>query len=97
MENCLQFISFPGKSDTLEQEILVLAPQSGAKTQLWSQFWEYEFFCRAQIGTNPSSFFGVLDYNLHKRGYNWNRIVEQLQCKLNKYGLNAIFWDIQWV
>jgi hypothetical protein len=63
MENCLQFISFPGKSDTntleepygyqvcgLEQEILVLVPQSGAKTQLWSQFWEYEFFAEPRLG-----------------------------------------------
>jgi len=49
MENCLQFISFPGKSDTnpleehygyqvcgLEQEILVLVPQSGANPTLES-------------------------------------------------------------
>jgi len=26
----------------LEQEILVLVTNHGAKTQLWSQFWDYE-------------------------------------------------------
>jgi len=44
----LQLISFAGESDMnapeggLEQEIFVLVTKYGAKTQLWSQFWDYE-------------------------------------------------------
>jgi hypothetical protein len=44
----IMIISFAGESDMnapegdLEQEILVLVTNHGAKTQLWSQFWDYE-------------------------------------------------------
>jgi hypothetical protein len=48
MEHCLQLISFAGESDMnapeggLEQEIFVLVTKYETKTQLWSQFWDYE-------------------------------------------------------
>jgi hypothetical protein len=48
MEHCLQLILIAGESDMnapeegSEEEILVLVTKYGAKSQLWSQFWDYE-------------------------------------------------------
>ncbi len=45
----------------LEQEILVLVTNHGAKTQLWSQFWDYENL-QSRHWDQLQFLFGVLDY-----------------------------------
>ncbi len=44
-----------------EEEILVLVTKYGAKSQLWSQFWDYENL-QSRHWDQLQFLFGVLDY-----------------------------------